>query len=272
MSHSPSRMLLSACPQFRFPEDALCTLIHISCLSVFFPSSCLFYTTMPRYKLEPGKLDYHSDSIFRIPPSYGPFGTAEQRRRRPQVGRLCNNWALPTGHALRYSRHATVIDLTQSYFSVSLPTISSIGAQIKGIPWAELCEEGWRVTAGTALIIGDSEKYFLFLNYDPFFLFPSCSHTQQPPSFLPSLPPSPSPLPTATLIPGILLQGLISFPFLERLFKYCYIYSQQQPGLPASLLPQQQQKAHSLSPVSLLQFPVGTAVCSIYTSVFRVQA
>ena len=34
--------------------------------------------------------------------------------------------------------------------------------------------------------------------------------------------------PTAVLIPRILLQGLISFPFLKRLFKYCYIYSQQQ--------------------------------------------
>lgn len=103
--------------------------------SLFFsPSSCLFYMTMPRHKLEPGKLDYHGDSIFRIPPSYGPFGAAEQKQRHPQVGRLCNNWALPTGHALRYSRHATVIDLTQSYFSVCLPTISSIGAQIKRIP------------------------------------------------------------------------------------------------------------------------------------------
>lgn len=124
MSHSPSCTLLSAflCLQFWFPEDALCTLIHISCLSVFFPpSSCLFYMTMPRYKLEPGKLDYHGDSIFRIPPSYGPFGAAEQRQRHPQVGRLCKNWAVPTGHALRSSRHATVINLTQSYFSVSHP-------------------------------------------------------------------------------------------------------------------------------------------------------
>lgn len=39
---------------------------------------------------------------------------------------------------------------------------------------------------------------------------------------------------TAVLIPKILLQGLISFPFLERLFKYCYIYSQQPRSLPAS--------------------------------------
>lgn len=38
--------------------------------------------------------------------------------------------------------------------------------------------------------------------------------------------------PTAVLIPRILLQGLISFPFLERLFKYCYIHSQQQYSLP----------------------------------------
>lgn len=59
---------------------------------------------------------------------------------------------------------------------------------------------------------------------------PRRSHAQRASS--PCLPP------TATLIPGILLQGLISFPFLERLFKYCYIYSAAfPPCLPACLAP-----------------------------------
>lgn len=60
-----------------------------------------------------------------------------------------------------------------------------------------------------------------------------------------SLPPSLSRLwnPTAVLIPRILLQGLISFPFLERLFKYCYIYSQQQNSLPPSQAAAEQQRS-----------------------------
>lgn len=55
-----------------------------------------------------------------------------------------------------------------------------------------------------------------------------------PPSFcVSSLKPNPCTHPYR-----ILLQGLISFPFLERLFKFCYIYSQQQhspfPSFPSS--------------------------------------
>lgn len=64
----------------------------------------------------------------------------------------------------------------------------------------------------------------------------SCSHAHllcwpPPPSLcVSSLKPNPCTHPYR-----ILLQGLISFPFLERLFKFCYIYSQQQHSLPPFL-------------------------------------
>lgn len=68
----------------------------------------------------------------------------------------------------------------------------------------------------------------------------SCSHAHSlswPLSLSPSL--CISFFETIAVIPRILLQGLISFPFLERLFKYCYIHSQQQFPL---FFPEQQQQ------------------------------
>lgn len=112
--------------------------------------------------------------------------------------------------------------LSRSYFFVSPQTINSVLTQMTGNPQTEPYKTGWRVTAGTVarqVMKRDSEAFLSWITAHSF-SFSALTLTGL------SLPPSPPLLwnPTAVLIPRILLQGLISFPFLERLFKYCYIY------------------------------------------------
>lgn len=119
--------------------------------------------------------------------------------------------------------------LRTSYLIVALQTITQITwnslnhkSRMKSISWhsggASHERRQWGLLFFVSLSFSGSHAPFIF--------------------FFEPLPPSLLLLwnQTAVLILRILLQGLISFPFLERLFKYCYIYSQQQ------------QQQHSLPP------------------------
>lgn len=85
------------------------------------------------------------------------------------------------------------------------------------------------------------------------------------------LPLTPSSLwnPTSLLIPGILLQGLISFPFLERLFKYYYSCSQLRHNPPPSFFlgTSQTKRESTKAPPSLhLFFFVSSTFSSFFIS------
>lgn len=197
-------------------------------LFFFYPS---FYITMPSYKLGPGKLDYPGNSIFQILSSYRPFGAEQRLCHLKSASSLCFTSQIVGWHYW----------LSRSYFFVSPRTINAVLTQMMGNPQTEQYKTGWRVTADVVVrrvMKRDGEAFLSWITAHSSSFSSALTLT----SLFPQHPPPPPLLwnPTAVLIPRILLQGLISFPFLERLFKYCYIYRRSSSAslslsLPSSL-------------------------------------
>ena len=89
------------CPAFFF-----CCTAHFDFLLVgflFFPCPS-FYISTPSHKPGPGKLDYHSNSIFQILCSFGRLGAEQRRYYLESTGSLItglSRYAGPTCFALR---------------------------------------------------------------------------------------------------------------------------------------------------------------------------